>query len=838
VRRCAVPAVARALALLACAWAAASVGAPAAQGAPAPRAPASAAGAGGRLDGSVRGLPRARSIRFANALAVSAQDGAVAGATSMPAARFVLPLAPGAYVAAVAADARGGGSYTGVSALATVKAGAAAAVKVRVRRASTRAAPASARPRARAAAAGAIYTMGPVTLTAAPHAPIPSYQLSDHVLSAIFDRCTAAGTRFVDTGAALVSALKREQRLSEEGRLASRVRYRPLQPQYRVAGSGTVSRKGEVALELTLTELATGTVVARETASGKAKDLTALLARLTSAFAAGHCTPRPPLQALPVAVLPPSISSSTPSEPSEGSSPKTCPDAGELRAAAANGGAVTLGEGCTVEVAEPVVVASGQDLTIDGSRGARITAEGEDETSLFTVEGGGSLTLEGVTLEDGTAIGADGEQGRWGAQGETGEEGAAGGGVGGEGKPGEDGGKGGDGGEARGGAIENSGTLTVRDRDFLDDVAYGGVGGEGGMGGFGGYGGVGGEGTRLAGGAGGEGGKGGKGGKGGDGGDGGAAKGGAIYNAPGATLTVEGGAFEDDGAGGGFGGNGGEAGVGGAGGTGGFGGEGKPGKEGDPGGSGGIGGEAGKGGDGNDAGEGGDGGSGGAAQGGAIYNAGTMTIRGTRFAENAVIGTDGGAGGDSDWGGPGGTGGVGGRGGNGGKGKCPLEEDGEETNCGANGGNGASGGKGGDGGDGGDVDKGGDNGDGGDGQGGAIYTGAGTLAQLEADGDTFAEDEAYGGPETGSDCEHPEDEEPQLDCPGLGEFSVEPSAPGEGGLGGLEGSAGLPGRGGSEGKAGKEAGHKGAEGKTGKQGEDGESGKAGKAEGPFVFTGS
>jgi len=839
--------------------------------------------ADGHLAGRVVGLPAAGELRFASALAVDADSAEATAAGPVSRSHYSLATAPGPYVAAVEAE-DASRAYRGFGAAVTVSAGAVSNAKVTVRPVSAAAAaaraaasggetfgappsflfgtPPASEPRARESASpGAVYTMGSITLDAARGARIPSYQLSDYVLRAILDPCMAAGTRFVETSPAVVAFIRREQQLSDEGRLDTKIHYQPLHAQYSVTGHGTASAKGAVTLELVLTDLSTGQVVAHQSVSGKVKQLPALIDQLTAAFAASDCTPPPPE---PVPILTPvEPVTSAPATPTTPTTPETgtvvsppvvtpeeeeqeeaerkgCPDAAGLRAAAAATEAtVTLDAGCHVELTEPVVVAGGHALTIDGAAGATIMAEEEVETSLFTVDSGGSLTLEGVTLQDGTALGGDGESGGVGAQGEPGAPGPSGG-EGGVGEAGQTGASGEDGGDGQGGAVDNAGTLRVIDCVLNGNSAFGGVGGEGGMGGLGGPGGDGGEGARGSTAKGGAGGKGGKGGDGGDAGDGGAGQGGAIYNATGASLTIESSTFAGNVANGGFGGEGGEAGVGGAGGYGGTGGEGAAGAEGNPGngGNGKVGGEGGTGGDGNDGGDGADGGTGGAGQGGAIYNAGEMSVSDTRFVSNGAVGLDGGAGGDSDLGGTGGTGGSGGRGGAGGNGHCPLEN-GLETNCGASGGNGANGANGGTGGDGGDVSDGGDNGDGGDAQGGAIYTSRNTLAELEGDGDTFLENLLTPGAVSGLNCQNTINGElPEFDCPGLGEFSRGPSTPGEGGLGGPEGQAGYHGNGGHNGKLGEKPGAKGAEGAIGMFGHDGNTGKKGEADGPNVYTAS
>jgi hypothetical protein len=296
----------------------------------------------------------------------------------------------------------------------------------------------------------------------------------------------------------------------------------------------------------------------------------------------------------------------------------------------------------------------------DGGRGTDGGLVGGKSVNAPTAEGGAISNAGQLTIEE-DEFGADFVVGGFGGQGGGGGSGGAGGAGGGAGDGsgkaqcgggdgegtaeylanppggGGDGGRGGDGGpgtsagnggEAKGGAIYNTGTLTVKGTFFRLDVANGGGGGEGGAGGGGGAGGNGGEGN-----PGGEGGAGGNAGNGAAAGNGANARGGAIYNS--GTATIEGSAFEEDMA---------EAGRAGSGGGAGGAGNGGMGAEADPfdvcehedvnlklppGGDGGEGGMGA---------EGGAGGSGGNAEGGAIYNSGSLTFAGTNnLFENFVV---------------------------------------------------------------------------------------------------------------------------------------------------------------------------------------------------------
>lgn len=313
---------------------------------------------------------------------------------------------------------------------------------------------------------------------------------------------------------------------------------------------------------------------------------------------------------------------------------------------------------------EPITIDSGDDLTLDASTApGQVTLSGDDDNQVFDVAGG-SLNLVDVNVTQGMIVGVGGSIG------DTGDEGTAGangtdGGIGAEGSS-----PSGDGGNAT-----STGTTGATGDD---------------------------------------------GGDGEDGGQGLDGQGGAMVIAPGAQVAIIGGSFTDSSATGGGGGDGGPGGGGGGGGQGGAGGPGGVGGSpwnvpGDTvaagdGGDGGNSSAAGDGGPGGNGGDGGKGGDGGDGQGGAIYNAGTLSVDNTAFSGDTVTGGNGGAGG------AGGDGGDGGElpetppGGYGGKGGCP--------GYGGDGGDGSAGASGGDGGNGGD---GGDSGKAGDASGGAIY---------------------------------------------------------------------------------------------------------------------
>ncbi|MHB8659118.1 MAG: hypothetical protein ACYC91_14400 [Solirubrobacteraceae bacterium] len=358
--------------------------------------------------------------------------------------------------------------------------------------------------------------------------------------------------------------------------------------------------------------------------------------------------------------------------------------------------ATQLGPGWSVGRSLTLDVAPNQSVTLSG--GETSTAESTVSWRIFTVAAHAALTLRNLTLSNdvsapsGTAVQANtgGDNGVDGGPGSSGGKGVDGG----FGSPGTAGGI------AQGGAIYNRGTLELVNV-VADGVAIqGGKGGSGATGGDGGNGGSGGTASpgpvqtcpspgggggtypiSTQGGPGGGGGNGGNGGPGMDGGPGGGAQGGAIYNT--GKLIAEATSFSSDSAQGGLGGDGGGGGNGGNGGTAG---DGWPGGTG---GSGGIGVSGGNAGD------------GGAAQGGAIYNTGTVTLFDSTFSGAQVDGGFSGNGGDAGNGGDGGAGGFG-------LGYSSCNSDGLTT-AGGSGGNGAQAGSGGSGANGGLA------------QGGAIY---------------------------------------------------------------------------------------------------------------------
>jgi hypothetical protein len=399
--------------------------------------------------------------------------------------------------------------------------------------------------------------------------------------------------------------------------------------------------------------------------------------------------------------------------------PVVCTDEA-VRAAVAAGGNYVFRCTDTVVLNDELVVTKDVSFTTELPPGWTLRMLPAQRKRLFRVTAG-TLTLEGLTLSGGGTelshplIGCNGPPGTAGCDGALGAPGQGGG----------DGGAGTDAEPSQGACfhVAAGGALVIRNDVVEKCIARGGDGMYGGDGGFGSNGEHGDDATFQGADvavSGESGGSGSRGGHGGNAGDGGNAEGGAIYNL--GTLTVVNSTFKDNLALGGNGGQGGRGGLAGSSGDGGNGGEG---------GGGGSGGSCGA----ANGGNGGNGGDSGDAAGGAIYNAGKLTVAGTGFTGNKAIGA--GAGGDYVVGSQtptsadalGGFGSGGCAGGDGGVGDAASGPDPPRPQHGT-GGSAANGGNG------------GNIGDGGDGFGGAIFN----TGQMDPPaGLTFAGNVVEGG---------------------------------------------------------------------------------------------
>lgn len=185
----------------------------------------------------------------------------------------------------------------------------------------------------------------------------------------------------------------------------------------------------------------------------------------------------------------------------------------DLRSALAQGGTVTFTQDCAITFAGPIIVTNRVKLQ---GNGYSITLNGGGHSRLFIVEPGADFSLAALTLTAGKAAAGAGlyikaggvvtasncifsAHQTAGTRGADGPDGAGSTGIG------ESGGAGEAGAAARGGAVFNVGVFRAARSRFLTNSAIGGAGGQGGDGGAGlfggGNGGAGGEGGAGVGGA-------------------------------------------------------------------------------------------------------------------------------------------------------------------------------------------------------------------------------------------------------------------------------------------------------------------------------------------------
>ena len=216
--------------------------------------------------------PAARSspVALSTVRAVNVDSGRVSAVAVVGAhGRYRLPVPAGAYLVALSKIHANGGSSDRVTGLAVVRAATRHAF-------------------GRSAAARTVVTIGKVTLGPARGAPGSTRNVDALILRDLYGPLTDRGITFVDTTAQVVAASKREQQLSNNGRLATPVSYVPLAPTYVITGEGTQQRDGKVTMTLNLKNLATGQVVATKSVTGKGRSfgqIEGLFGELSSEFA-------------------------------------------------------------------------------------------------------------------------------------------------------------------------------------------------------------------------------------------------------------------------------------------------------------------------------------------------------------------------------------------------------------------------------------------------------------------------------------------------------------------------------------------------------------------------
>jgi hypothetical protein len=223
------------------------------------------------VTGRVRDLPPPGATVFANVRAVTVTGGEIEAVQRLRAgARYHLTVAPGRYVLAAGALRSDGRVLRAASGLVAARRGRTAQRDVRART---------------AASANSIVTVDEVDLAPAEAGAGPTLRLRDLITAEVFGPLSAHGVRFVDQSPKVVAALRREERLSLEGRNDTAVRFRPLKPRFAIGGGGVGAADGSTDLALELRDLTTGQVVARRTATAPPGALGQAIRELTADFA-------------------------------------------------------------------------------------------------------------------------------------------------------------------------------------------------------------------------------------------------------------------------------------------------------------------------------------------------------------------------------------------------------------------------------------------------------------------------------------------------------------------------------------------------------------------------
>jgi hypothetical protein len=216
-------------------------------------------------------------------MAVSANDGTLAGVVAARGGAYRLSVPAGPYLVQVQDENFRSGTIVGLSDVVSVG-GAGGLIPV------APGGPPALAATATATATAPIIAISPMTVTAAEGSGLRSGSMQGQVISAIFDRCHGtAHYRLIDADPALQEALKREQQLKDQGRIMADFAYNPATPAYAITGSGTVDANGNVVVELSLIDLASGKTLDHVRGRGDAKDIDALIRRFGRGLAERDC---------------------------------------------------------------------------------------------------------------------------------------------------------------------------------------------------------------------------------------------------------------------------------------------------------------------------------------------------------------------------------------------------------------------------------------------------------------------------------------------------------------------------------------------------------------------
>jgi hypothetical protein len=234
------------------------------------------------LTGQVSGFARP-AIGALEVLAVNANDGSVGGVAPPRGSSYRLSVPRGPYlVAAQDEDFKAGTSF-GFSDV------------TRVGASGGRVGVAPGGPPAAAAASGTVIVVNPMNVTADAASGLRSGSMQAQVVGALFDRChNTAHYRLLDGSPQVIDAIKREQQLSDQGRLATKFDYNPPSAAYAISGSGTVDANGNAIVDLTLSNLKTGATLDHVKGRGDAQEIGDLIKRFAEGLAARDCHDRKP----------------------------------------------------------------------------------------------------------------------------------------------------------------------------------------------------------------------------------------------------------------------------------------------------------------------------------------------------------------------------------------------------------------------------------------------------------------------------------------------------------------------------------------------------------------
>ncbi|MCC6223571.1 MAG: hypothetical protein IT201_08795 [Thermoleophilia bacterium] len=228
--------------------------------------PAGAASAA-QIQGTVRGLPLAGERAFASVRAVQATSGRIMASKELGGgSSYGLSVKPGLYLIVASAVATDGRSVMRTSRLIVARAGRTARADLVAR---TLAGPAGSRQET--AGGGPVVAIGDIQLSPVEGLAGEEVPVQDAVIGRVLPALQAKGMRLVSRERKVIEALRKEAKLSDEGRMAEKYELRMPKAQFFLVGDGTYDASGTIQLELRVRDR-DGFVVAVKTLSGSTDD--------------------------------------------------------------------------------------------------------------------------------------------------------------------------------------------------------------------------------------------------------------------------------------------------------------------------------------------------------------------------------------------------------------------------------------------------------------------------------------------------------------------------------------------------------------------------------------